>query len=58
MLIGLWFMVEIGHDEWLRLTCNVAICMERERKNKKYFINTRESSTKRLLPAVDAQGGV
>lgn len=55
MLIGLWFMVEIGHDERLRLTCNVAICMERERKNKKYFINSQESSITCLLPAGDAQ---
>lgn len=27
MLIGLWFVMEISHDEWLRLTCNVVICM-------------------------------
>ena len=58
VLIGLWFVMEISHDEWLRLTCNVVICMGRGRKNRKYFINTRESSTTSLLPAVNVQGGV
>lgn len=58
VLVGLWFVVEIGHDERLRLARDVMICTGRERKNRKYFINTRESSTMRLLPAVDARGGV
>lgn len=41
VLIGLRFVMEISHDEWLRLTCNVVICMGRGRKNRNYFINTR-----------------
>lgn len=58
VLIGLWFVMEISHDEWLRLACNVVICVRRGRKNRKYFINTREGSATSLLPAVDVQGGV
>lgn len=58
VLIGLWFMMEISHDEWLRLARNVVICVGRGRKKRKYFINTRERLTTNLMPAVDVQGGV
>lgn len=58
VLVGLWFVVEISHDEWLRLTGDVVICVGRVRKKRKYFINSRESSSTRLLPAVGVQGGV
>lgn len=58
MLVGLWLVVEISHDEWLGLTGDVVICVGRGRKNRRYFINSRESSSTRLLPAVAVQGGV
>jgi len=58
VLVGLRLVMQISHDERLRLACNVVICVGRGRKIRKYFMNTRESSTTSLLPAVDAQGGV
>lgn len=58
VFIGLWLVMEISHDEGLGLACNVVICIARGRKNRRCFINTRESSTTSLLPAVDVQRGV